>query len=135
MVAMDEFNKKTSSAGDNYGGLIVLKATGSPHSIIWENRFVPLAYQIKMGCLFIIFLVLYLFLITKIMDFSRFYFESHKFLYDARGYCDELVQQFGDDKELFNKWAEIDGQYLKNGEMVGYYECYCTPLVSITNVW
>jgi hypothetical protein len=88
---MDELNKKTQSAGDNYGGLIVLQATGSPHSIIWENRFVPFDHRVKMGFLFLVFLVLYLFLITKLMDFCRFYFESHHFLYNAIAYCDELV--------------------------------------------
>jgi len=74
--AMDEFSLKTQSAGDNYGGLIILKATGSPHSIIWENRFVPFSHQVKVGTLFLLFIMFYLFLITKLMDFSRFYFES-----------------------------------------------------------
>lgn len=87
---MEEFKCKVPSAGDAYGGQIELKDTGSPHSINWENRFVPIGTKAKGGFLFMLFLVIYLFLITKCMDYSRFYFESIGSNYANLYSCDAI---------------------------------------------
>jgi len=132
---MDEFSLKNQSAWDNYGGLIILKATGSPHSIIWENRFVPFSHQVKVGTLFLLFIMFYLFLITKLMDFSRFYFESLNSNYAMLSSCPSLDAMFAGNSTDYQKWAAIDSQYIKAGEMVGYYQCYCNSRVGLGNIW